>query len=99
MAIEPGRYNANCTREWWDTVSDTARKRAVAEALELPEDVVEIVTDSDWEEFDLASVWLVTDDHERAIGEVTTDTDGTIVVEVLDDVVDYVAEVLADIGA
>ena len=39
ITIKAGRYNANCTREWWDTVSDTARKRAVAEALELPEDV------------------------------------------------------------
>src|SRR5690606_15420744 len=33
---------------------------------------------------DLASVWLITVGHERAIGHVTTDPDGTIVVEILD---------------
>src|SRR5690606_33084797 len=84
--IEPGRYTTNFTLDWWDDprLSDTARAWAVAAALELPEDVVEIVADSD-EEVDLASVWLVTDDHERAIGHVTTDPDGTIVVEVLAD--------------
>ena len=89
--IEPGRYTIRrdgsphvCSLEWWDEVSDTVRERAVADALDLPAEIVEIVTDSD-EEFDLASVWLVTDDHEQAIGHVTTETDGTIVVEVLDD--------------
>ena len=85
--IEPGRYPTNFTLEWWDDprvrVSDTARARAVAAALDLPAEIVEIVTDSD-EEVDLASVWIVTDDHERAIGHVTTDPDGTIVVEILD---------------
>ena len=98
MTIEPGRYTTNRTRDWWDDprvrVSDTARASAVAAALDLPTEIVEIVTDSD-EEVDLASVWIVTDDHERAIGHVTTDPDGTIVVEVLDDAVDYLTEVLA----
>ena len=85
--IKPGRYTTNRTQEWWDDprLSDTARARAVAAALDLPAGAIEIVADSD-EEVDLASVWLVTDDHERAIGHVTTDTDGTIVVEVLDDI-------------
>lgn len=84
--IKPGRYATNFTLEWWDDprLSDTARERAVAAALALPEGAVEIGLDSD-EEVDLASVWLVTDDHEQAIGHVTTETDGTIVVEVLDD--------------
>ena len=84
--IKPGRYTTNCTLAWWDDprVSDTARARRVAAALALPEGAVEIVTDSD-EEFDLASVWLVTDDREEVIGHVTTETDGTIVVEALSD--------------
>ena len=82
ITIKPGRYTT-CTQEWWDAVSDTVRERAVAEALDLPAEIVEIFFDSD-EEFDLASVWLVTDDREEAIGHVTTDPDGTIVVEVLD---------------
>jgi len=95
MAIEPGRYTTNCTLDWWDDprVSDTARASRVAAALELPAEIVEIVADSD-EEVDLASVWLVPDDyHARAIGHVTTDPDGTIVVEVLDDAVDYLGEI------
>lgn len=90
MTIKAGRYPTSFTLDWWDDprvrVSDTARARAVAAALELPAEIVEIVTDSD-EEVDLASVWLITEDHERAIGHVTTDPDGTIVVEVLDDIV------------
>ena len=86
--IEPGRYTTGYTLEWWDDprLDDTFRERAVAEALDLPAEIVEIVTDSD-EEVDLASVWLVTDGDERPIGHVTTDPDGTIVVEVLDDIV------------
>lgn len=84
--IEPGPHATNRTLEWWNDprLSGTARSRAVAAALDLPAEIVEIVTDSD-EEVDLASVWLVTDDHERAIGHVTTDPDGTIVVEILYD--------------
>ena len=87
--IAPGRYPTSFTLEWWDDprvrVSDTARARAVAAALDLPAVIVEIVTDSD-EEVDLASVWLTLDDHERAIGHVTTETDGMIVIEILDGV-------------
>ena len=91
ITIKPGRYATNFTLEWWDGVSDTAREWAVAEALDLPAEIVEIFFDSD-EEFDLSSVWLVTDDLEEAIGHVTTDPDGTIVVEILYDgylVVEY----------
>src|SRR5690606_7948599 len=86
ITIEPGRYHTNRTREWWDDPrpDDAARERAVAAALDLPAEIVEIVADSD-EEVDLASVWLITEDHERAIGHVTTDPDGTIVVEILYD--------------
>jgi len=86
ITIEPGRYPTNRTREWWDDprLDDAARERAVAAALDLPAEIVEIVADSD-EEVDLASVWLITEDHERAIGHVTTDPDGTIVVETLDE--------------
>lgn len=88
MTIKAGRYTTNYTLEWWDDprLDDTFRERAVAEALDLPAEIVEIGLDSD-EEVDLASVWLVTDDREEAIGHVTTDPDGTIVVEVLDDIV------------
>ena len=84
--IQPGRYPTSRTLEWWDDprLDDTFRERAVAEALDLPAEIVEIGLDSD-EEVDLASVWLVTDDLEEAIGHVTTDPDGTIVVEVLSD--------------
>ena len=84
--IRAGRYRTNYTREWWDDprLSDTARERAVAEALGLPVEIVEVVFDSN-EEVDLASVWLVALDHEKAIGHVTTGPDGTIVVEILDD--------------
>lgn len=85
--IKPGRYATNFTLKWWDRLSDTAREQAVAIALDLPAAAVEIVTDSD-EEVDLASVWLVTDDHEQAIGHVTTETNGRIVVEVLEEI-DY----------
>jgi len=84
--IAPGRYPIHSSLEWWNEVNDFVRRREVAAALDLPAEIVEIVTDSD-EEVDLASVWLVTDDHERAIGHVTTDPDGTIVVEILDDTV------------
>ena len=92
--IEPGPHATNRTLEWWNDprLDDTARERAVAAALGLPAEIVEIVADSD-EEVDLASVWLIpADDHERAIGHVTTDPDGTIVVEILYDgylVVEY----------
>lgn len=84
--IHAGRYHTNRTREWWDDprLDDSARERAVAAALGLPAEIVEVVFDSD-EEVDLASVWLVALDHEKAIGHVTTDPDGTIVVEILDD--------------
>src|SRR5690606_17877463 len=56
--IEPGPHATNRTLEWWDDprLDDTARARAVAAALDLPAEIVEIVTDSD-EEVDLASVW------------------------------------------
>ena len=83
--IRAGRYRTGHTLEWWDDprLDDTARERAVAAALGLPVEIVEIVFDSD-EEVDLASVWLVALDHEKAIGHVTTDPDGTIVVEILD---------------
>src|SRR5690606_37849156 len=82
--IEPGRYPTAYTLAWWDDprLDDTYRERAVAAALDLPAEIVEVVFDSD-EEVDLASVWLVTEDEERPIGHVTTDPDGTIVVEIL----------------
>jgi TATA-binding protein-associated factor Taf7 len=91
--IEPGPHATNRTLEWWNhpRLDDTYREQAVAAALDLPAEIVEIVADSD-EEVDLASVWIVTEDHERAIGHVTTDPDGTIVVEILYDgylVVEY----------
>src|SRR5690606_24252059 len=91
--IEPGRYTTNRTQERWDDprLSDTARARAVAAALELPAGTVEIVADSD-EAADLASAWLITVGHERAIGHVTTDPDGTIVVETLDE------EIVVELG-
>ena len=84
--IRAGRYRTNYTREWWDDprLSDTARERAVAAALGLPVEIVEVVFDSN-EEVDLASVWLVALDHEKAIGHVTTGPDGTIVVEIPDE--------------
>ena len=93
ITIEPGRYPIYCSLEWWNEVNDFVRRREVAAALDLPAEAVEIVTDSD-EEVDLASVWLTGDD-ERAIGHVTTDPDGTIVVEILYDgylVVEYDTE-------
>ena len=82
--IEPGCYPIYHGVVWWNQVNDVVRRREVAAALHLPADAVEIVTDSD-EEVDLASVWLVTDGDERAIGHVTFDADGMIVVEILDD--------------
>ena len=82
--IEPGRYPIYCSLEWWNEVKDFVRRREVAAALGLPAEIVEIVADSD-EEVDLASVWLVADDDERPVGHVTFETDGTIVVEILDD--------------
>jgi hypothetical protein len=86
--IEPGYYPIYHSVTWWNQVNDAVRRREVADALHLPADAVEIVTDSD-EEVDLASVWLVTDGDERAIGHVTTETEGEtagmIVVEILDD--------------
>jgi len=85
--IKPGRYPTSFTLAWWDDprLDDTYRERAVAAALDLPAEIVEVVFDSD-EEVDLASVWLVTDDEERAIGHVTTDPDGTIVVEIVEEI-------------
>lgn len=80
--VKAGRYTVNRPREWWDGVSDAVRLRAVAAALALPAEIVEIVVDSD-EEADLASVWLVTDYHEQAIGHVTAEADGTLVVEIV----------------
>ena len=84
ITIKAGCYPIYYSSVWWNQVPDVVRRREVADALHLPADAVEIVTDSD-EEVDLASVWLVTDGDERAIGHVTFDTDGMIVVEILDD--------------
>jgi|SRR5690606_3046168 len=84
ITINAGCYPIYHGVVWWNQVPDVVRRREVADALGLPADAVEIVTDSD-EEVDLASVWLVTDGDERAIGHVTTETDGMIVVEILDD--------------
>src|SRR5690606_35928837 len=52
--IEPGYYPIYHSVTWWNQVNDLVRRREVADALHLPADAVEIVTDSD-EEVDLAS--------------------------------------------